>query len=363
MPTSKSKTKSKKDTPKLRPYRIDYFIWEEMQKDKALVRSAVIRAANAKDAKDALLTDLSIHCNGTIKVVEGMKCDPPMTEFERELTVIRAYRFYKKLSAEPKKKTYIEIAQLLPAKKALAVMERIESNATEIKDYYRQHLSTPKEQSPATVFIPEWGPDADTSNCCAGQPSPYIFPDIPTKDAVFGGEYSAESLKVLEGIAPARPESRTFVPCRWHGEKYIDQANGDRCTALDLVPRRRLPLPQQLKSLDLDAAAPIIHPPDPTIVGGIDAERRVDALHGKRNLVPVIVYNPPSVSVMQEYTDGPVQEIHPDGPVHKYELAADEAEETSEDEKPRGLTIGIFCGALAIIVTLVYVFFRYLAKQ
>src|SRR5208337_2502302 len=158
------------------------------------------------------------------------------------------------------------------------------------------------DPQPTKVFIPEWGPDTDTSNVAAGQPSPYLFPDkplVPTTDAVFDGEYSADSIKVLEGMGSARPESRAFAPCRWHGEKYIDQADGDRCTALDpgskylsdlyaqqFVPRRPFaeevafsnaiarfndpPMSlevvadhhtdETVRNVDLDEAAPILHP-------------------------------------------------------------------------------------------------------
>jgi hypothetical protein len=247
-----------------------------MLKDKALVRSKIVRAVTAKEASDDLASILPISAG--------------------ELTVIRAYRFYKTLSAEPKKKTYIEIDKLLPAKKAIEVMTTIENrkqpivirpedlgierpvyagqpfpivklgepqpatiiDPTTLPPDHPDHVCTDKcydivplneaneakyfpqskvgDPQPAKVFVPEWGPDADTSNVAAGQPSPYLFPDkplVPTKDAVFDGEYSADSIKVLEGMGPARTESRAFVPCRWHGEKYIDQADGDRCTALD----------------------------------------------------------------------------------------------------------------------------------
>jgi len=200
-----------------------------MLKDKALVRSKIVRAVTAKEASDDLASILPISAG--------------------ELTVIRSYRFYKTLSAEPKKKTYIEIDKLLPAKKAIEVMTTIENRKPPIvirpedldpvkhyADGSSYDFATGKAE-PAAVFIPEWGatvtevPPSDTR-----LPADYFFPDkplVPTKDAVFDGEYSAESLKVLEGMAPASPESRVFVPCRWHGEKYIDQADGDRCTALD----------------------------------------------------------------------------------------------------------------------------------
>jgi len=149
MPKSKSKKKLRKED-KPRPYRVDYFLWEEMLKDKALVRSAVLRAVTAANAKATLLTGLSVRGDGTVEVVEGLECYPPITEFERELSIIRAYRFYKKLSAEPKKKTYIEVAKLLPAKKVLAVMDQIDNNAASVAEF-RMRMATAKAGGEADV--------------------------------------------------------------------------------------------------------------------------------------------------------------------------------------------------------------------
>jgi len=222
-----------------------------MLKDKALVRSKVIRAVTAGQATDDLASILPLSAG--------------------ELTVIRAYRFYKKLSAEPVRKTYIAIDKLLSAKEAIAVMTAIENRHVpivirpeDLPQDHPDHVCTDKcydivplneaneakffpkfgDPQPATVFVPEWGPNTsvtikevptsgerlpadafDTSNVAAGQPSPYFFPDrplVPTKDAVFDDSKCGDEVVT----------SRGFTVCRWHGWKYIDLRDG-RCTALD----------------------------------------------------------------------------------------------------------------------------------
>src|SRR5271157_2902597 len=129
MPTSKSKKKVnvKRKEDKLRPYRVDYFFWSEVKKDKALVRSVITRAITASGAKEDALSGLFLNTDGTAQFAEGLHCYPPVTEEEKTLTILRSYRFYKKLSAEPKKKTFIAIDKLLTTKKALAVIEQIEA--------------------------------------------------------------------------------------------------------------------------------------------------------------------------------------------------------------------------------------------
>jgi hypothetical protein len=104
-----SKKEPRKEN-KLRPYRVDYFIHDEMLKDKALVRSIVVRVVTAAEAK-AIITKYA---------------SPD------DYTVIRAYRFYKKLSPEPKIKKYIPIDKLLPVKKAIEVMTGIENRRDRI---------------------------------------------------------------------------------------------------------------------------------------------------------------------------------------------------------------------------------------
>jgi hypothetical protein len=247
MPTSKSKTKTKsRKENKLRPYRVDYFLHQEMLKDKCLVRSKIVRAVTAKEASDDLASILPIS--------------------DGELTIIKSARFYKTLSAEPKKKTYIPIDKLLSAKAAIEVMTEIENrkvpivirpedlgikpkiDPTTLSQDHPDHVCTDKcydivplndakaieavrnlladpnpdrnykygDPQPATVL------DTDTSNVAAGQPSPYVFPNkplTPTKDATFDG---GDEVVIRAG----------FAICRWHGWKYIDLRDG-RCTATD----------------------------------------------------------------------------------------------------------------------------------
>jgi hypothetical protein len=221
-----------------------------MLKDKALVRSMVIRAVTAKQATDDLASILPISTVG-------------------EFTVIKAARFYKTLSAEPKKKTYIEIDKLLPAKKAIEVMTAIENRKPQIHIYpedlasgfdFGRRLEVLKKVDPTTlpqdhpdhvctdkcfsivvdpeiigthrsveVFTPEWGsdgsdcnykfddsandavrgPDTDTSNVTAGQPAPYLFPNkplVPTKDAVFDDAIRSVNLDECAPILHPSPE-------------------------------------------------------------------------------------------------------------------------------------------------------------
>jgi hypothetical protein len=271
MPTSKSKKKTNvaRKEEKPRPYRVDYFDVAEMKKDRALVRSTVVRAVTADVAKLTVMEALGP--DGFVRI--------PIQIPDRY--IIRAYRFYKKLSAEPVKKTYLPLDKLFPAKRAAEIMTQIENpklpivlrpadfatitantvddqpervknvmaaieaiDPTTLPQDHPDHVCTdacygivplneaneakyfpqPKfgDAAPATVFVPEWGPDADTSNVAAGQPSPYLFPNkalVPQGDAAFDGGDDVVT-------------SHGFEVCRWHGWKYIDLRDG-RCTATD----------------------------------------------------------------------------------------------------------------------------------
>jgi len=275
MSKSKSKTKQRKEQ-KLRPYRVDYFDVAEMKKDRALVRSKVVRAVTADEAKLTVMGALD--ADGFVRI--------PIQVPDRY--IIRAYRFYKTLSAEPVKKTYLPLDKLFSANRAVEVMTQIEEakkpivirpedlgikpqaasearvekvlaaveavDPTTLPQDHPDHVCTDKcydivplndpkaveavreilndpnpdrnykfgDPKPATVFIPEWAPDTDTSNVAAGQPSPYTFPNKalePRGDAVFDG---GDEVVTRAG----------FEVCRWHGWKYIDLRDG-RCTATD----------------------------------------------------------------------------------------------------------------------------------
>jgi len=222
MPESKPKRKQDKQ----RPYRIDYFIHDEMLKDRALVRSIVIRDVTADDAEQKLAQHLG---------------------FDRTFTVIRSYRFYKKLTAEPKKKVYKAVDELLSAKKAIEVMTEIENrkapivirpedlqkeervakvmdaiaavDPTTLPPDHPEHVCSDEcydivEVAPKDVKLP--AEYFDTSDCSAGRPAP--MPTAPTGTC----EATAAAIKLLS----------TLNACKWHGEKYVDQDTG-RCTALD----------------------------------------------------------------------------------------------------------------------------------
>lgn len=172
---------------KLRPYRIDYFIHDEMVKDRALVRSACVRDVTAKAAEKRLAESLGLN---------------------RTFTVIRSYRFYKKLSVEPKRKVYKTVDELLPAKKAVEVMTQIE-DAKKLPPKFG-------DPAPATVVDPTTLPPDHPDHVCTDKC--YDIVVIPP-DAV------------PQVLAAAKAATEKFAPCKWHGGKYIDKDG--RCTALD----------------------------------------------------------------------------------------------------------------------------------
>jgi hypothetical protein len=95
---------------KLRPYRVDYFDIPEMQKDRALVKSVVIRAVTAQQAKNGVLWD-----------------DPTLSgngAFTEGRIIIRAYRFYKNTPAS--KEVLKPVEDLFTVNKAIEVMEVVE---------------------------------------------------------------------------------------------------------------------------------------------------------------------------------------------------------------------------------------------
>lgn len=83
---------------KIRPYRVDYFDRQEMQKNKVRVHSVVVRATSSRDASN------QVHSYGR--------------------HVVKAYRFYDKLPRESKK--YVALTQLFSAKKAKTILKTIE---------------------------------------------------------------------------------------------------------------------------------------------------------------------------------------------------------------------------------------------
>ena len=143
-----------------------------MLKDKALVRSVIVRAVTADVAKSLV---------GDSRISKANPGD--------NFTVIRAYRFYKKLTAEPLRKTYIAIDKLLSAKEAILVMTEIENRKFPI------------------VIRPEDLPYTDPNHVCTDKCIDFV--EINPSN-----EYSADSIEVLKGMD--KPET-----CRcgyWIGE-------------------------------------------------------------------------------------------------------------------------------------------------
>ena len=166
-------SKPKRKVNKLRPYRVDYFLHDEMLLDKALVRSVVVRAVTADGAKSKV---------GCSSVNTGLPGD--------NFTVIRAYRFYKKLTAEPIRKTYIAIDKLLPVKRAIEVMTEIENRKFPI------------------VIRPEDLPYTDPNHVCTDKCIDFV--EINPSN-----EYTADSIEVLKGMDKPKETCRSGY---WIGE-------------------------------------------------------------------------------------------------------------------------------------------------
>ena len=105
---------------KSRPYRVDFFNWDEMQNDMALVRSTVLRTCTAREAKDIVM-GAPVPMNNKVLSKISYAGHPWRS-------IIRAYRFYRKLADEPIRKTYVAVENLFPGKKAVDVMEYIAAN-------------------------------------------------------------------------------------------------------------------------------------------------------------------------------------------------------------------------------------------
>src|SRR5271170_3895509 len=99
---------------KLRPYRVDYFDIDEMKEnDLALVRSVVVRAVTSDVATVEVLHNRELLCTWCNHATSA------------DRIIIRAYRFYKKLTH--KKDVYKPVEDLFPLNKAIEVMEVVEA--------------------------------------------------------------------------------------------------------------------------------------------------------------------------------------------------------------------------------------------
>jgi hypothetical protein len=92
---------------KLRPYRVDYFNHAEMEGSKALLRSEMTRATTSAEAK----ADFA---------AEGR-------------TIVKASRYYKKLSAKPK---LVSVAKLMSPRKAAALLKSLAEPTYSVSFHY-----------------------------------------------------------------------------------------------------------------------------------------------------------------------------------------------------------------------------------
>jgi hypothetical protein len=185
---------------KLRPYRVDYFDFEEINDYRVLVHSIIVRAVTAAEAKEYV-------------------------NYENRLnrSVIRAYRFYKKLPKTSKPK-YVALEDVLTPTKAQHIRDQY-FDWLESLDKPFMTVAAPVPEPPSTgpespetkavvadlnsmlahddhekmmdTFVPDTIPQGkrfpdlqneniETSTVPA--PSPFTFPNAPTgpvEDAVF----------------------------------------------------------------------------------------------------------------------------------------------------------------------------------
>jgi hypothetical protein len=193
---------------KLRPFRVDYFDVHEMTDgDLALVRSVVVRTVTKKEAKASVIAD-------------GFDT----SRDDRARFIINCERFYKKLSAQPKKKVYRSVEQLFGEKKALKVMDQIEQCKPVI-------VITPEMLKPPVVIDP--GPNAWSGGLKIPLPAPTSGPDSPD---------TQKAVADLTG----------FIS----GDKH-EQVMDTFVASTPIPEGHRFPNPD---TFDLDAAAPIVNP-------------------------------------------------------------------------------------------------------
>jgi len=144
---------------KKRPFRVDYFDVKEMiDGDMALVRSVVVRAVTIQQATNMVLWD-DLECTGNGDYVDGRH-------------VVKTYRFYKKLSAQPTKKVYRSVESLYGEKKALKIMEKVEAHRV---------ATTGTPLSPEAPCDHGNATNAPVGTCAHGEPT--SGPDSPATQA------------------------------------------------------------------------------------------------------------------------------------------------------------------------------------
>lgn len=224
---------------KLRPYRVDYFDIDEMKDyDRALIRSQVVRAVTSTVAANSLTNE-----PGRI--------------------IIRAYRYYKKLG-QSKRLVFKAVEDLFTSNKAVKVMEQVESyrKRKEIDAQFATYSDplpapAPDDNGHQTRFSDSSLYDEVCINCGATDASgkldnpcpsaPKSGPDSPATKQVmtdYTGMFSHDAHeKTMETFVPSSP-----VPETVRGLGFPDAP---------VVPTKDAVFDH---TIDLDAAAPVLHP-------------------------------------------------------------------------------------------------------
>lgn len=196
---------------KLRPYRVDYFLVDEMKDyDKALIHSTVVRAITSDGAASQM--------GGGTNVV-----------------IIRAYRYYKKLGTR-KQNVYKAVEDIFSPNKAVKVMEQVEARR-EVNAQFAPVDSTMDNNGHQTRFSDSSLYDEVCVNCGATDTSGKL--DHPCPSAPASG--------------PSSPATQAVV---------ADLAGMTAHDAHEQVMDTFVPTPGQpdISKFDLDAAAPVVHP-------------------------------------------------------------------------------------------------------
>jgi hypothetical protein len=240
---------------KLRPYRVDYFDIPEMQKDRALVKSVVIRAVTAQQAKNGVLWD-----------------DPTLSgngAFTEGRIIIRAYRFYKNTPAS--KEVLKPVEDLFTVNKAIEVMEVVEKYRRLIIDEQFKAAAGNFPADPlADVKVIDPGPNAWSGGLKIPIPTPVLVcPYGYTKEDEERGSMTNHNCAIHTNTTdPAAVESTLKVAAEV--ETACDHGNATNapvetcnhgepsCGTPEIAAANDYADPDH--RIDLDEAAPIIHP-------------------------------------------------------------------------------------------------------
>jgi hypothetical protein len=101
----KGKDKHKSQVEKQRPYRVDYFDYAEMKGEKVFVHSVIVRATTSTEASQ-------------------------LTNCTEGRTILRAYRYYKKLGKNRDRKKPIALTKLVSKKRAKEIRAEIAAHGS-----------------------------------------------------------------------------------------------------------------------------------------------------------------------------------------------------------------------------------------